>query len=201
MSSHSVHREGTKPLGENALSLDVVRDRHFPRDRQRANVFGIDFDTGDLYRYFSIENWNGLTWIGYTGPGVVFLDNIARAEDANGLQISEVTQAFYERDFALYELNYVFITQVINDETLELVERLYADLVEPVDPLWPMMVWPRGTPVFDALLGTRLGKLVAYLVLGACTRGTRRIVRIVTAWAPYMAGNLPDLRFDIETVR
>jgi hypothetical protein len=183
------------------MSLGVVLDRHRLSGRQSSSVFETDFDIGGTYRHFSIRDWNTLTWIGYTGPGVIFLDNIAREKNANPLQIPEVSQALYEREFSIDTLNHVFITQVINDETLDLLEGLYDDLVNPVDTSFPMMIWPYGTPPFDALLGTALGKVVAVLVLGAFPRGTRRIVRIVTAWAPYRGGNLPDFRFDIETVR
>ncbi|KAJ5110078.1 hypothetical protein N7532_002723 [Penicillium argentinense] len=58
------------------------------------------------------------------------------------------------------------------------------------------VVWGYGTPGYDALLGTRMGKVAVYLVLGVYPRGTCRIARVVT-WEHNLEANL---RFDIEAV-
>lgn len=74
---------------------------------------------------------------------------------------------------------------------------------QSLDPhLDQVLEWEYGTPDYKALLATRIGKIVVYLLLGGSERGTRRIARIVT-WFDIneMNGsrNL-QMRFDIERV-
>ncbi|KAJ5549589.1 hypothetical protein N7513_006823 [Penicillium frequentans] len=57
--------------------------------------------------------------------------------------------------------------------------------------------WNHDTDEYQALLGTQIGKISASLVLGAFTRGTRRISRVVT----WINDSLLYMRFDIELVR
>jgi hypothetical protein len=53
------------------------------------------------------------------------------------------------------------------------------------------------SPEFNALLGTRLGKVVAYFILGAYGQGVKRIAKITFFNAERKQLNL---RFDIESV-
>ncbi|OQD68737.1 hypothetical protein PENDEC_c031G02294 [Penicillium decumbens] len=161
------------------------------------------FDRSGPYQCFYLDAYKGITWTGYTGPGVIWLKNIWKNDNATiSPPFSQITQAFYERDFAINTLNHVFMTVVVNEETLGVVEKLYLDnfgrlgiqLVEESE--CSMMAWACGTPQFDVLLGTRLGKLAAYLVLGAFPRGSRRIVRIVVQYD--WTTEFPTLRFDIR---
>jgi len=153
-----------------------------------------------VYRYFSVFH-DGLTWKGYTGPGVIFIDEVKR-KDESVPPISQVTQAFYEKDFAMSTLRYVFVTYAINADTFDnfIRRQLYT---ARNNLQWPPMdndeqVWTFGTPEYDALLGTVIGRLVAHLVLGAFDRGTRRISQIVT-W-PTEDSCSCHMRFDIEVV-
>ena len=142
-----------------------------------------------VYRSFDISNTR-FRWFGSTGPGIICLDDIYRDEgfmDPNP-HISQISQLLYERDFPLESLRYVFVTTVIESETREFI-------LNELDWAGFHQRWPIGTPEYDALLGTRIGKVVAYLVLGAFERGTRRITRI-NLW-PDTAGGL-NMRFDIE---
>jgi hypothetical protein len=52
-------------------------------------------------------------------------------------------------------------------------------------------------PQFDALLGTKTGQTVAYLLLGAFGQGVKRVRRIAVISE---VGQDWDLRFDIEDV-
>ncbi|KAJ5390246.1 uncharacterized protein N7496_001314 [Penicillium cataractarum] len=113
--------------------------------------------------------------------------------------MSEVTKAVYERTFDISGLRYVIIKNVMNEQTGKLIKDLLYTSERSIP--WPGKYgqrdsWEWNTPEYQALLGTRLGKLVAYLVLGSYERGKRRIARIIT----YRTGDSPwpHMRFDIE---
>lgn len=159
------------------------------------------------YRCFGIVSERlKLRWFGYTGPGMISLDDISRKSEFTDHtmvcripHISEMTQVLYAEEFSLEELKHIFVTDIINEETCDLIIRkLYT--IGTKDLLWPVFKphsWEYGTPEYDALLGTRIGKVVAYIVLGAFQRGSRRISRI-TVWSNGILQ--PNLRFDIEPV-
>lgn len=93
--------------------------------------------------------------------------------------------------FSLDSLRHVFVTTVINHDTNGFItQELYRGR-----PILEPQAWHIGSPAYDALLGTRIGMVVAYLVLGAYERGARRI-KSITIW-PDTSG-CPNLRFDIE---
>ncbi|CAI7661860.1 unnamed protein product [Penicillium pancosmium] len=112
--------------------------------------------------------------------------------------------ALYTRNFEMDTLRYVFVQHVINEETAPFVKRaLYTENTRP-GLAWPKRepeIWDHNTPEYDGILGSRIGKVIAYLVLGAFPRGTRRITRIAT-WAanPQSYDNRLQIRFDIEPV-
>jgi hypothetical protein len=56
--------------------------------------------------------------------------------------------------------------------------------------------WEYDGDEYKALLGTQIGKIAASFVLGAFTRGTHRICRVVT----WINDSLLCMRFDIEAV-
>jgi hypothetical protein len=143
-------------------------------------------------------------WFGDTGPGVIVLKSIFRNRRSNTYQLSAITQALYTRNFEMDTLRYVFVQHVINEETAPFVKRaLYTENTRP-GLAWPKRepeIWDHNTPEYDGILGSRIGKVIAYLVLGAFPRGTRRITRIAT-WAanPQSYDNRLQIRFDIEPV-
>ncbi|KAJ5137536.1 hypothetical protein N7526_003769 [Penicillium atrosanguineum] len=147
-----------------------------------------------VYRAFDYTSVRGeMQWVGRTGPGVIFLEVL---ESKKGFpHISDITLAFYKRDFPIDTLKYIFVCIVVQPETLNFVR----DLLYPANSIpWPNdkpQAWSLGTPEYEALLGTRIGKMVAYTVLGGFNRGTRRIKQILS-WPT--AQGFVNLRFDIE---
>ncbi|CAI7592911.1 unnamed protein product [Penicillium manginii] len=116
------------------------------------------------------------------------------------------TQAFYTRNFEMNTLRHVFVQHIINEETAPFVkDLLYSENnINRRGLSWPAsvpQVWDYGTPEYDGLIGSRIGKFVAYLVLSAFLRGTRRIARIET-WASVTEiwDHRLHIRFDIELV-
>jgi hypothetical protein len=120
---------------------------------------------------------------------------------ANVPTASAVAQAFYERDFDLNDLRCVFVNGIINKNTVGFIrEHIYnpEDFNEFPGLDFAPQTWKYASPEYDGLLGTRIGKVVAYLVLGAFERGTRRISQIVTY--SYEGISAVHMRFDIEVV-
>ncbi|KAJ5994167.1 hypothetical protein N7451_009891 [Penicillium sp. IBT 35674x] len=157
-----------------------------------------------------------LAWSGCTGSGVITIDVMMRSRIGGNItremmddvpHASCIAQAFYQRDFEIDDLRSIFVNDIINRDTVGFFhehiydEKFYDDF--PGQTCVPQ-TWEHGSPEYDGLLGTRIGKVVAYLVLGAFPRGTRRISRIVTYSSKgknyiYMRFDL-DIRFDIEVV-
>ncbi|OQD73931.1 hypothetical protein PENDEC_c013G00987 [Penicillium decumbens] len=137
-------------------------------------------------------------WMGRTGPGVIFLEDIQRIYQSPNPPISEISKAVYQVDNAIETLKHVYVVNVLNCETRPFVIK---ELYHPEHRLsWPSTVtaeWVYDTPEYQGILGTRIGKTVAYLVLNAFDKGTHRISKIVTI--PGEWGRL-HLRFDIEEV-
>lgn len=160
------------------------------------------------YREYTLLSSN-LYWYGTTGPGIIVIKQIDRSQSADEVPpVSAVTQALYEHFFRIDSLRHVYVNDVTNTGTRQLIQgRLYNDsqaanisYIHGQLPDWDLRIWSYGSPEYDAILGTRIGKIVAYLVLGAFERGTRRISKIVT----YSLRARPDyfihMRFDIDSL-
>ncbi|KAJ5390764.1 uncharacterized protein N7496_001832 [Penicillium cataractarum] len=171
--------------------LDVPQDPEDPTGRLE------DFD----YRF---EEWSGqgAKWIGWTGPRLLVVSDIERTLDSTSPPIAEVTKIVYERAFDIDGLKYVFFQNVVNKQTQAFIKRLLYT-TERLGYTWydrpgDHRVWERNSPEYQALLGTRIGKIVLYLILASYLRGSRRITRIVTY---HIAGSMTvNIRFDIETL-
>ncbi|KAJ5185789.1 hypothetical protein N7491_006340 [Penicillium cf. griseofulvum] len=100
-----------------------------------------------------IENRRGplVGWEGRTGPGVVFLDWIRRSKRTTAPHISEFTKAAYKMDFPLRSLRYVFVTDIYDIDTI------HRDLG----------IWTPPEREYDALLGTKIGTIIAAFLLCA----------------------------------
>ena len=176
------------------------------RRKNTTNLGDIDPDEvditipGNVSRFYICSD-DDLTcmWDGFTGEGAIAMSTIQRQKGCSAPPISQVTQAIYTRHHAIDGLRYVFVRTVVNEETRDFVQlQLYTEAHELEWPSWVPRAWDVGTPQYDALLGTRIGKVVGYLVLGAVNRGTRRIKQIYT-W-PSMSVNSVNFRFDIEVI-
>jgi hypothetical protein len=181
----------------NWFDVDEIRGLDIPQDHSDP--------TGRLEHFnYAYEEWGGpgAKWTCYTGPGLMFITDIERAPDSASPSIAEITKVVYERTFDINGLKHVFYQNIVHKQTrafitqfLYTTERLgYTWIERPGDH----RTWERGTAEYQALLGTRMGKIVAYLVLASYPRGTRSIARVVT----YRIDNSAsiNMRFDIESV-
>lgn len=180
--------------------------------RDKAIEFGLP-DEKEPYVYTSICTEKELTtspnslgdiWVGRAGPDVLFIEIIHRMPGSTEPHSSDIAKAVFENDFDISELRYVFVVDVVNEQTKHFVEtqlyptdengRAIRDTV--------LKIWRHGSPEYQSLLETRIGKMVAYLVLGAFPRGTRRIAQIVIWYAESEGQCLGDLqmRFEIDEI-
>ncbi|KAJ6095987.1 hypothetical protein N7486_006733 [Penicillium sp. IBT 16267x] len=138
-------------------------------------------------------------WEGVIGPGMVIIETIFRTGNTNLPFSSELTKAAYQEYYRLEELKYVFVENVVNDETMEFVRyfiypeyRMHVYLQEA-----PRKSFRYGTAEYQALLGTRIGKVVIYFLLNSFAPGTRHIGKIATLFVGYTL----QFRFDIDRSR
>lgn len=194
-------REPNCPIPRNTLTFAQLRQQAIIQEERRGLPRTLEhvpeaFEHRGQYRFFGV-NFEHATWVGITGPNMIVLQNIARDQlevQNQDPHTSDIALALYNRDHAMENLRYVFVTGILNWQTRTYVRQ---DLCGGV---WPPEVQPQrfehGTPEFDGLLGTRIGRTVGYLVLGGFARGTRRIARVLV-WSVGI-GQFMDLRFDIE---
>lgn len=135
-------------------------------------------------------------WGGVVTPGNIVIHDMARE---NGPFMSDVSLALFKNHYVIHDLERVFLMDIQNEDTYDLITtEIYQEW--PENPEEKMLEeWEYGTPQYQALLGTELGKIVANLVLGAFERGTRQISRIVT-WQDEI-NTEPQMRFDIDRVQ
>lgn len=133
------------------------------------------------------------TFESYVSPGIAFLALTFRN---TGPYISQIVQACYEKVHPISTLNHVVVSDVINDQTMDFIRYTLFGGIDAMIAGVPQ-TYTYGTAGYEALLGTRCGLMVGYLVLGAYERGTRRISQI-TVDTPQQAGIY--LQFDIEDV-
>ncbi|KAF7714956.1 Uncharacterized protein PECH_007794 [Penicillium ucsense] len=152
--------------GSNFLPVDLP-------GMQRSRTAANSYQSFAIFKYPPSQPFNSCRWIGRIAKGVIFLEDISRPEKLGYPFMSEMTKAIYERHFELDTLRYVVISHVANSVTRGFI----IGVLQHSNNQNPQ-VWEADTPEFKILLGTPLGKVIAYFMLNAYPRGTRRIARI-----------------------
>ncbi|KAJ5135525.1 uncharacterized protein N7515_004803 [Penicillium bovifimosum] len=174
------------PSPDNGAQLRHMRiERHGGRDAQasRAQV--------RMPRY----NSHSVT----TGDGFIVCHRMFRWD---GPWWNEIARAFYEVDFPIGALKYVAFMEIVNEQTAPLVVGVHYPrrgirfATMGVDE--PDQVWLHGSREYQEILGTALGKSVAYLILSCFQRGTKRISRILTWNTPVAFSPSLGMLFEIE---
>ncbi|KAJ6121387.1 hypothetical protein N7512_003852 [Penicillium capsulatum] len=149
--------------------LPPAYDVNYPRDVGAV-------DESHFRRYIVEQDNPHQEWFGITAPGVLIIEDIKRQKTKpprTDLSMSEISMAVYTDRFDASTLRYVIYANVNNKETLFVGRCLY----EMRRPSTDIQVWEYGSPEYQKFLGSRLGKLTAYMLLGTFERGTRRIAR------------------------
>jgi len=145
---------------------------------QRIMLDGFHESSGDVVS----------SWRGRAAPGALFIEDIESTAGSSPW-ISELCKVAYEQVAPLATLQKVFATNIINSETRPFARGVWVGS--------GVKVYEAGSRQFHTLLGTRIGKTVAYFIIGAYGQGNRRIARIAFWWSGQTASVL-QMRFDIE---
>lgn len=174
-----------------------------PPDNVADKVAPMDL-TNDEYGYQVASMSLGADyWFGRTAPGALFIEVMYRGRNSMEPYSAQIAQA-YQKDHPMTGLRYVFVVDVENEQTENFIEtQLYTDRHSQLIRDQNMRFWNHGTDQYEALLGTRIGKTVVYLLLGGLERGTRRIARVATWFSPPDKGEygVIQMRFDLEVVQ
>ncbi|KAJ5107469.1 hypothetical protein N7456_004144 [Penicillium angulare] len=184
------------PISRNSLTVEQLQNEARIEDpKDDCMVSDLEFPAG----FRLLEPWTTCRvyfgedlWIGHVTPGVIVMQTIQRMAHETP-NISEIALTIYYREYDTTEdLRHIFFTTVMNEQTRELI-------TEDLYPYWPddapTMTWEHGTPEYEQIIGTRIGRVAGYIVLGGFDRGTRRIACVVGS-SP--CEEILDLRFDIE---
>ncbi|KAJ5938944.1 hypothetical protein N7466_002078 [Penicillium verhagenii] len=143
---------------------------------------------------FGIDSWSGSST-----PGILIIENMCRTQ-ADTPRPSEIALAIYADDSGpLRGLRCIYVTDIINRETREYIFRI----LHRNRSTHPPQIWTRNMEEFAEIMGTRIGRTVAYILLGGFVRSTCRIRRIVS-WRTGSESEINahvHLRFDIDHIR
>ncbi|KAJ6024708.1 hypothetical protein N7540_005505 [Penicillium herquei] len=126
-------------------------------------------------------------WQGLIGEGILVLESVYHQ---CGPFMSEVSQRAYEKYYDISTLKHVMFTNIVNIRTMPLI----MGTLGMEKKLHPRECHEYGTPDYQALIGSDLGRIVVGLVLSAFPRGTARISRVFISNVEDMA----QMRLDIE---
>lgn len=145
---------------------------------------------------------NGITaLVGTIAPGVLFVYSIRRYHESNDPYISDLAKIAYGTHFSLDSLKYIFMNDVQESATEPFIEeQIYPSRAGIKYPSAESQTWDYPSPEFRAIMGTPIGKVVGYFILGAFGQGVKRVARIVTFQTGLDLHKL-EIRFDIEDVR
>ncbi|KAJ5937045.1 hypothetical protein N7466_003495 [Penicillium verhagenii] len=187
-----------------SVTQDVMGVRAPPSDTwRRFDLLKVDPDAEPVQ---DATLWHLHNWEGNIAPGILYIENIFRRAGASfeeaGPRSSQLSQAIYESRHPIDTLKHIIFCDVVNKETKRFVKRqLYDDaLFDETGVEWPsdeLLAWEYNTPAYRGILGTPIGAVASWIVLGAFKRGTHRIGRIYTC-GHY--GRCMLIRFDIEAV-
>lgn len=186
------------------LNLDQLASHHWrirmedsevPAELEsRASFLGLTNSGYDYIHTSMTQYLDGIRnmWDGRTGDGVIFLEDIVNSPERYGPPISpyisQITQAVYQQHWSLAYLTRIYVLNVVERGTTQFISEIY-----PTER-HEYTVFHYGTAEFQGVLGTRIGKIIAYFILGAYVRGTARVSR-VCMWRD---STFLQLQFDIE---
>jgi hypothetical protein len=125
--------------------------------------------------------------------GFLIIHSITNRSGPDVPHVSEICLAIYKQDHPVSDLYHIIVENIKNEGT----ERFIVDVIQPGEEEYN--VYEYNTPMYQALLGTPVGKTVAAMVLGAFPRGTAKIARIHFVVDPWY-GQVVHLAFDLEDV-
>lgn len=146
--------------------------------------------------------YDGVEWSGLISSNTIVIDSMIRDNAGGptpGPHISDITISLFQKHFRLENLSHIFVCDIINEEACHLFKKhIYNNWPNPSKP----QRWKHGSKEYNTILGSRVGRTMAYVVLAGFPRGSRRISQVVS-W-PLQVGaagaHVLHLRFDVESI-
>ncbi|CAI7566691.1 unnamed protein product [Penicillium palitans] len=162
------------------IHMDWMREIGFPEERDLHD------HSESVYRQVSLKNFTtGTTWMGRTGPG--------KLRFWGSLHI-RVNPGCLKHDFDLDTLRYVYVKDIGNKDTKAYIEE---EIDEPeIDIGDQGVTYSSEEMVYKGMLGTKVGKMVSYFILGAYGQGVKHITQIHVS----RPDNTYHIRFKVEDV-
>lgn len=91
--------------------------------------------------------------------------------------MSEITKAIYEKHSLNHGVNHIFVRQIDNFDTTRCLAQMFGARTEYPD-IDVARTLDAGTSEFEALLGSRIGEVIAYFTLCTYGHGVKEIERI-----------------------
>lgn len=197
-----LHYAPDMELSENCTLLYgmIMQDLLLPAEAERPGPsdFSYEFLTfsEETYRHLQLDENALNVWSGYVAPNLIAINDVQRSTRRYFPYASEIGLALYNSFYgSLDGLRYIFVNDVRNPQTHQYITK---DLME----VWPIaqpQTFDYGTQEYEEILGTRMGRIVAYMVLGAFVRGSHRITQVTVYCSDRIREKL-DLRFDIDAL-
>lgn len=126
-------------------------------------------------------------FVGLTGPGVIDIQMMGR--QSHDPHISDICATLYSRhQRGMESLKHIYASNIINTQTGTYLYHLYN---KPDPP--HTMLHEHGSKEYYEIMGTRIGRTVAYIVLSGLDQGSHYIKCIIS----YVMDRRVSLRFDL----
>ncbi|KAJ6015511.1 hypothetical protein N7540_010102 [Penicillium herquei] len=133
-----------------------------------------------------------LGWAGCVADQMIILEYLQHNKDRP--YMSDVTNAIYHNFYPDKDPDYVFVSYIINDEFIDVLNFQIYTIVNGYDKSAPggidTLAWAHNTPEYMVLLGTPIGKVVAAFILGRYPPGVMRIASITIHIREVAFGNI-----------
>ncbi|KAJ5697812.1 hypothetical protein N7488_011496 [Penicillium malachiteum] len=146
---------------------------------------------GDIAVSWNVRFSNEGLWIGDITPDMIILRSVSRISASDVPHLYEVALALYNSLYTTPSaLRYIFAISVLSEENYDFFTGMLH--FRPVGNRYRVL--EHDSDEYYEVMGTRIGRSVACLVLAGFRRGTRHIARVVV----YQFDVVINLRFDLE---
>ncbi|KAJ5740220.1 hypothetical protein N7493_000092 [Penicillium malachiteum] len=190
-----------RPIPRNQLTIQQVESlaTSVCRGQIARRGFSQDFlrlpanhePVGDIVVSWNVRFSTEGLWIGDIAPDMIILRSVSRISASDVPHLYDVALTLYNSLYTTPSaLRYIFAISVLSEENHD----FFSGILYPRPIGNRHRVLTHGSEEYYEVMGTRIGRSVACLVLAGFRRGTRRIARV----AVYQFNNVINLRFDLE---
>ncbi|KAJ5713486.1 uncharacterized protein N7483_010667 [Penicillium malachiteum] len=192
-----------RPIPRNQLTIQQIESLATSICRGQISRHGLSQDflrlpanhepAGDIVVRWNVRFSTEGLWIGDIAPDMIILRTVSRISASDVPHLYDVALALYNSMYTTPSaLRYIFAISVLSEENYDFFTGLMSP--QPIGNASGYRVLERHSEEYYEVMGTRIGRSVACLVLAGFRRGTRHIARVVV----YQFDDVINLRFDLE---